>query len=183
MSELDGAPINQEGQTASFPVSVTEADIEVRLHELETNGKIEGDSIPFHRKRYFNILNRYKEIEPKLNIDDSKIARLCQVLTDNGIITRESCEGHPEKGELPFVYFITKKQSALKLLSKVVVAESPLKHFEWQISVYNVDLAKPVGYWLEPKPGEVADITQDHSKLVQDLDYLGMSVMSAFEEA
>ena len=175
--------IEQEGQPTQFPVSITQADIEVRLKDLKIKGRIGENDLGFYQKYYFDLLETYRTIEPKLRIEDHLIARLCQVLTNNGLITRESCQGHPDEEKLPFVYFVTRKASALKLVSKVVRAESPLKNFAWQISVYTGDLSKPVGYWLEPEPRVVTNLTQVHPKLIQDLDYLGLSIMSSFLES
>lgn len=163
----------------NFPVSVNESDIDARLEYLQQRGRITSNGEPHFRHVYRGVLSQYRRMHPRLDVSDPYVARLCQVLTDNGLKTTESCQGHPERNKLPFVLFYPNADSSLQLVTSVVHAQAALGHFHWGINSLERELpGGPAAYWLKPETGFGANLHEIHPLLLQDIDFIALSFLT-----
>lgn len=129
------------------------------------------------------LMDRYRKLVLKIEIGDERIARLCQVLTDHGCVTFESCEGHGR--QVPRIWFFPPKDPKdLMLISHILQRASYAKNFPWHIVVNgNVNASQPLTYILEPssEKGPI-NLHDDYNKLMQDLDIIAISILDYLSE-
>lgn len=130
-------------------------------------------------------VDEYLSIPLELEIEDDKILRLSQVLTNNGYITTDTCEGHGNR--LPHAFIRTESQDYLRHLAHILARDSRAANFKWVLRAWssypgsNPD--SPLSYILEPFDSyENIDPKRDYDKLIQDLDIIGICVMEYCNE-
>ncbi|MFA6082459.1 MAG: hypothetical protein WC773_03555 [Patescibacteria group bacterium] len=141
------------------------------------------EGIAQYRAETEKSVQRYRDIELNLPITDEPMKRICQVLTNNGLITVESCEGHGE--ELPVIWFACDDKQLLKDIIEVVYRRTVHKKFPWLIEVYsaNTSMDMPIYYILSPSQAKgIIDPKDDREELLTDLDIIGESVMKYFHQ-
>ena len=156
-------------------------DMEIIVRQLKNNAR---GNIARATKWYEQILKKYESLPLTLPITDSAMQRVCQVLTNYRYKTTESCEGHGK--QLPNIFFQCDDQVSLRDLAHIVERElHNLNHFPWQIRAWSSDPylnpESKLAYVLEPAlwRGEINPQTA-HPKLLEDLDFIGMEVISYF---
>ncbi len=124
-----------------------------------------------------DLIRRYREMATEVKVGDERMAKLCQILTDNGCRTYDSCEGH--EGRLPYILFFAPKGKVLKKISYILEEASYAKHFPWHIRVLGMaSLDNKVTYILEPSHAKgPIDPSKDYKKLMQDLDIIAISIL------
>ncbi|MBU0707497.1 hypothetical protein KKG41_03960 [Patescibacteria group bacterium] len=137
------------------------------------------------KKHYEDLLRQYGEMELKLPIDDEPMKRVCQVLTDRGFITQDSCEGHGER--LPHTFFVCKDQELLRELAHVLARASNFKRFPWDVKIWSGDPYlnpdSPLSFILSPSQDRgIIDPKKDREELLRDLDIIGLSLMDHFNQ-
>jgi hypothetical protein len=134
------------------------------------------------RPEALNLMKQYLEIERTLPIDDPPIRRLCEVMTANGCVTMESCEGHAR--DLPIVFFGAEDLEKVADLAYVLRKASAAKNYIWKVTVDpKLDSspgAFPIRFTLQPiaRQHERIDPVTDRAKLLFDLHYLGIAILS-----
>jgi hypothetical protein len=130
-------------------------------------------------------IDEYMSMPLTLPVSDEPIQRLSQVLTDNGYITTDTCEGHGDR--LPHAFLHTEDQSHLRHLTHILARESGATNYRWKMTVWssspwlNPDI--PLSYLLEPDTSsQDIDPKRDYDKLIQDLDIIGTYVMDYFND-
>lgn len=127
------------------------------------------------------LIDTFRNQIVRLDIGDGRIAKLCQVLTDHGCITFDSCEGHGK--ELPKIFFYPKNSEDLLHLSDIVWRNSFGTNFPWQITVYGHPGASlQISYILEPASQYKINLPEDYEKLMVDLDVLTVFIVNYFAE-
>lgn len=151
-----------------------------RLHEVEQH-YIEKK---FNSDKVSKMIERYRELVVSIHIDDEKISRLCQVLTDYGCLTYESCEGHAKK--MPTIWFYPPENpDALMRISHILRRASYAKNFPWHIVVEgNPNAGQQLSYVLQPslESGQIV-LPDDYQKLMQDIDIIAISILDYFADS
>ncbi|MBI3334247.1 hypothetical protein HYZ97_02070 [Candidatus Pacearchaeota archaeon] len=133
---------------------------------------------------YEFLLKRYREMPLTLPITDPPMQRICQVLTNQGYTTTDSCEGHGKY--LPKIFFQCEDQNHMRDLVYLVNGELHiLNHFPWQITAWSSDpYLNPdskLKYVLEPALwGGQIDANKEHVHLLEDLDFIGLAIIEYF---
>jgi len=138
------------------------------------------------RKRYEELLQQYRNMPLPLSISDQPMRRVCQVLTDNGLITEDSCDGHGRK--IPTIFFHLREKKLLAKLNKTLSRTAHLLNFPWQaeryISWFDSGSKSPPKYILKPTEGEQPiDYEREYDRLLFDLDTIGITLLEHFNSA
>jgi len=119
------------------------------------------------------------------SIDDDRVKRLCQVLTNYGFRTVDSCEGHGER--LPSIYFVCEDTALLKDLAFIINHGSRYKRFNWRVDIESgyppLNAGAPLNFRLIPTADfEAFDLSRDYDDLMRDLDIIALCIMDYFKE-
>ncbi len=129
-------------------------------------------------------IEEYLDIPITLKISDEPMRRICQVLTDNRYITTDSCDGHAT--DHPTIFLRCDDQDHLRHLAYILCSQSGGTNFSWQLNTYSSSPGSNphshLYYILEPSQKVEIIPARDYEKLLQDLDIIGICVMSYFNE-
>ncbi len=132
-------------------------------------------------------LRNYLELKLKLPIEDEPMRRICQVLTDAGFTTIESCDGHAKKS--PEIFFKCEDQTALRRLAHTIRSQTSFKSRPWQITLYSggdpyLNPDNPLMFIIEPENGlQAKELIEKRKDLLQDLDLIGLGIYIEFFES
>lgn len=135
------------------------------------------------KKYYADLLEDYIALNLTLPIEDQTMRRICQVLTNAGFTTVDSCEGHGER--LPAIFFECTDQLLLRNLVHVITRGAHTKR-SWSIKLYSSDPYlnpdNPLSFVLQPDAYErpINPKTQ-HQTLLQDLDVIGLAITQSIK--
>ena len=152
-------------------------DIEAIVSRFVEQGHDESDTR--------RSIDEYLSIPLTLPVDDEPIRRLSQVLTDNGYITTDTCEGH--RNTLPHAFLHTEDQNHLRHLAHILARESGATNYRWKLTAWSsspwLNPDSPLSYLLEPdNSSQEIDPKRDYERLIQDLDIIGIYVMDYFND-
>ena len=148
-----------------------------------TNRLIERGWKPKQVARFFK---QYQAIPLTLPVEDVPMQRISEVLTNNGYITTETCDGHGKI--LPNAFFYCEDQNHMRHLAHILARECGGTNFRWEMTVWSSspssNLNSPLFYILRPEDSGKKPIKpkRDYDKLMQDLDIIGIYVMDYFNE-
>ena len=159
-------------------------DIERILKQFETHYKKDW-GIRSSPKQARKLIKQYQSIPLTLPITDESMKRVCEVLTIAGYKTFESCEGHHET--TPRIFLECVSQYHLRHLTSILGGESRETNFPWDLRTYTgevfVNPSSALAYMLEPNLALAKanpQNTQDHQKMVDDLDIIGICTLRYF---
>jgi hypothetical protein len=156
----------------------------VALSERTSGSQWSADDIASLREEYVAELREYQEMELDLPITDQPMRRICQVLTNEGFITTDSCDGHG--GSMPSIFFYCNDDQKLRELAHVLARASHIKNFPWHAEIWSGDPGlnqnSPLFYVLCPSAHKASiDCGRDYRKLLQDLDTIGFCIKQHFD--
>lgn len=133
---------------------------------------------------YADLLDAYLDLELTLPIEDPAMRRICQVLSNIGFITHESCEGHGER--LPEIFFTCEDQLQLRNLTHIVTRGAQTTH-QWGINLYSSDpymnVEQPLYFVLQPQAtDQVIAPKTEHKALLKDLDILALAITKSLKK-
>lgn len=142
-----------------------------------------ADQLKEAHKEYCMLLQQYLEMELTLKISDEPMRRLCQVLTNFGFETIDSCDGHGKR--LPSIFFKCSDQSLLRELAHILSRGSRIKHFPWVAEIWSSDPYfnphQSLNFLLRPSSADgPLHPDADYNILLQDLDLIGLSILNHF---
>ncbi len=149
-------------------------NLESRMDSLRANLEAR-DALP---KDIDEAIQMYRELIVKLHIDDQRMVRLCQVLTDHGLVTFGGCEGHG--AYLPRIFFHQPADHGKLIdLTHTLDDLSRTTNFNWGVRVVgNWNAGVTLYYSLEPfhERGPI-DPKEDYEKLLEDMDLIAMFML------
>lgn len=164
------------------PLDVDAETIASRIAENnETiDAKARRDIVSHYRK----LVEKYRNLELTLPVDDVAVKRISQELTNEGFRTTSSCEGHGRK--IPNVWFQCEDQELLRELAHVLARASHFKKFRWSVRIWSGDpYLNPdskLSFILEPESVDrILDPRTDNQELLRDLDLIGVALMEHME--
>lgn len=133
------------------------------------------------------LIDQYYATKLTLPIDDVPMRRICQILTNYGFETTESCEGHKEN--FPRIFFKCQDQQLLRDIAFVIESYGSTFNFNlprklklWTASPY-LNPESPLMFTLTPsEEGWKIDPKKQYNKLIKDLDIIGISIMDYFNQ-
>jgi len=144
---------------------------------------INSNERPEELDRVNKLIARYRDLTLKISIDDEKIIRLCQILTDMGCITIHSCEGHGK--EIPMIWIMPPDNpEPLIRLCHILNAHCHNTHFPWHVIVEgNPNAGMPLTYLFQPsfKNGPI-NLPDDYKKLIVDMNTIAINILDYFDE-
>jgi len=150
-------------------------------HQSRIETKI--TDLGYDPKEVSDLVGSYFSIEPTIPIDDEPMKRLCQILTEHGYITQESCDGHGEN--VPVIDFVCEDQNKLRSLAYILGYEIDACNFAWCVRIDSENPSEnpetPLNYILEPYPVAI-EAKEHYDELLEDLDIIGIFVMNHFQE-
>ena len=145
------------------------------------------ETVRRHQQRFREELSAYRELplnDKIQSIDDERIMRLCQVLTNYGFRTISSCEGHGS--DLPSIFFVCDNNELLRDLAYIINHGSPYKKFQWSVAIESPlpssNPHSPLRFQLKP----FADfdsfvLPRDYEELMRDMDIIALCIMEYFD--
>ena len=95
-------------------------DIETIIRQLKNN---RSENLKKAKIWYKAVLSVYNSLPLNLPITDESMKRVCQVLTNFGYKTSESCEGHGK--ELPGIFFNCDDKISMRDITHIISRELP----------------------------------------------------------
>ncbi len=134
------------------------------------------------------LIQEYASIPLTLPVSDEGVRRICEVLTQNGYRTFDSChggKGHDRK--VPDVWFICQMPDHVRHLAYILDHVCETQNIHWEVALTCGDPSSRLYYILKPHgPKELRrtpiDPVKDREALLIDIDVIGITIMDYFSD-